>query len=214
MTGQSIKLSTPQDHNDVTKPYIHLDSRFPGVESLLMYDQETAKHLSALGQTLMRRTGRGLTVSERELVAAFVSKLNDCSFCFRSHAQAAKLLFGEQASRFLFAEEDHDLPARLRALLVVAVCVQGLDREELPAAIDDARLFGATEEEVHDTVLITSFICMVNRYVDGLGTTFEPGEPEISGTNLVKFGYVMSARRFFTEVLPKMWSHFWAEVWG
>jgi len=201
---------TMDEHSDAPKPYIKLDTRFPGIVSLFMYDHETASALTKMGQTIMRRPGRGLTVGERELIGAFVSKLNDCQFCFRSHAEAARLLFAEEASRFLFQEDDYHLPGRLRALLVVAVCIQGLDRKELPGAIEDAKYHGATEEEIHDTVLVAAFFSMCNRYVDGLGTTFKPGEPEVGGRGLVKFGYTMGVRRFFREVLPKLWAGFWS----
>lgn len=197
-------------HTDAPKPYIKLDQRFPGIVSLFMYDQETAKALTAMGQTIMRREGRGLKPGERELIAAFVSKLNECNFCFLSHAEAAKLLYGEGATKFLFQEDDYQLDMRMRALLVVAVCVQGLDRSELPDAIGDAKFHGATDEEIHDTVLVASFFSMCNRYVDGLGTTFKFGEPEVGGRGLVKYGYTMGVRRFFREVLPKLWSDFWS----
>ena len=40
-----------------------------------------------------------------------------------------------------------------------------------------ARIFNATDKEIHDTVLIAAAFCMYNRYVDGLGT-FQPKEPE------------------------------------
>lgn len=198
------------DHSDAPKPYIQLDTRFPGIVSLFMYDHATAKALTKMGQTIMRRPNRDLLPGERELIAAFVSKLNDCQFCFRSHAEAAKLLYGEQAVNFLQREEDYKLPMRMRSLLIVAMCVQGLDRRELPPAIEDAKYYGATEQEIHDTVLIASFFSMCNRYTDGLGTTFRPGEPEQGGASLVKYGYTMGIRRFFREVLPKLWASLWS----
>ena len=45
--------------------------------------------------------------------------------------------------------------------------------EELVAAARDA---GATDVEIHDTVLIAAAFCMFNRYVDGLAT-FAPTDP-------------------------------------
>lgn len=204
----------PQDmdaHSDAPKPYIQLDERYPGIVSLFMYDQQTAKKLTELGQEIMRRPGRTLTLGERELIAAFVSKLNNCDFCFQSHAEAAKLLYGEGAPKFLYMEEDAKIPMRLRALLVLAVCVQGLDRQELPNAIQDAKFYGATDQEIHDTVLVASFFSMCNRYVDGLGTTFKPGEPQVGGRRLVENGYTMGVVRFFRDVFPKMWADFFRE---
>jgi len=36
--------------------------------------------------------------------------------------------------------------------------------------IENAGSLGATDKEIHDTVLIAASFCMFNRYVDGLGT--------------------------------------------
>ena len=39
-----------------------------------------------------------------------------------------------------------------------------------PEQIEAARKLGATDREIHDTVLIAAAFCMFNRYVDGLNT--------------------------------------------
>ena len=41
-----------------------------------------------------------------------------------------------------------------------------------------ARATGATDLEIHDTVLIAAAFCMMNRYVDGLATT-APEDPAL-----------------------------------
>lgn len=191
------------------KPYIKLDQDFPGIVSLFMYDREVAKHLTGLGQTIMRRP-RGLNYGERELIAAFVSKMNECKFCYESHAAcAANFLGDELVDEFFTVQDSLVFSSKMRALLCVAGAVQRLDRLMLPNHISAAKNLGATDEEIHDTVLVTAFFSMCNRYVDGLGTTFKPGEPKEGGYSLAVFGYTMSVRRFFREVFPKMWSKFW-----
>jgi hypothetical protein len=40
-----------------------------------------------------------------------------------------------------------------------------------------ARTEGATDIEIHDTVLIAAAFCMYNRYVDGLDT-WQPSDPQ------------------------------------
>ena len=46
-----------------------------------------------------------------------------------------------------------------------------------PADIDRARRAGASDHEIHDTVLIAAAFCMYNRYVDG-PATWTPTDPE------------------------------------
>jgi uncharacterized peroxidase-related enzyme len=191
------------------KPYITLDPEFPGIVSLFMYDREVAKNLTAMGQTIMRRP-RGLSVGERELIAAFVSKLNECKFCCDSHTACAKEFLGEEVvEEFIRGCNSDVLSAKLSSLLCIALAVQSLSRDMLPACILQAKNEGASDEEIHDAVLVTSFFSMCNRYVDGLGTTFAVGEPEEGGRSLATYGYTMGIRRFFREVFPKLWSRFW-----
>jgi uncharacterized peroxidase-related enzyme len=192
----------------MNKPYIQLDQDFPGIVSLFMYDREVASRLTAMGQTIMRRP-RGLSIGDRELIGAFVSKLNECDFCYDSHAACARQYLGNQlVDEFLIDENSGAIPLRLRSLMCVALCVQSLDRDELPNQITHAKALGCTDEEIHDTVLVTAFFSMCNRYVDGLGTTCRIGEAESGGEGLAKWGYTMGFGRFFREVLPKLW-HKW-----
>lgn len=189
----------------MTKPFIKLDPKFPGIVSLFMFDKGVAKHLSAMGQELMRRPS-GLSVGERELIAAFVSKMNECEFCYRSHKSCAfeTLERPDWVGEFLERENSETLPMKMRALMVYALHVSFLNRSELPKAVEACKKFGATDQEIHDVAAITAFFNMCNRYVDGLGTTFEPGQEVEGGKSLAKYGYLMTIRRFFGEVLPQM----------
>jgi len=194
-----------------TKPYIKLSNDMGGgIVSLFMFDRQVASKLTGMGQTIMRRKRSGLSVGERELIGAFVSKLNDCQFCCDSHtACAAEFLGIERVEAYIRDCNSEVLSPVLRSLMCVAFCVQSLDREQLPKCIAEAKAFGATDEEIHDTVLVTAFFSMCNRYVDGLGATFKPGEPEQGGEGLARWGYTMGFGRFFREVLPKMWAKWW-----
>jgi hypothetical protein len=58
--------------------------------------------------------------------------------------------------------------------------------------VENARSEGATDVEIHDTVLIAAAFCMFNRYVDGLAT-WTPTDPEIydeMGDRIVEQGYL------------------------
>jgi hypothetical protein len=59
---------------------------------------------------------------------------------------------------------------KLKALLSTAGNVQKGGKFVTPNQIETARSFGATDKEIHDTVLIAAAFCMFNRYVDGLNT--------------------------------------------
>jgi hypothetical protein len=59
--------------------------------------------------------------------------------------------------------------------------------------VDAARAEGATDLEIHDTVLIAAAFCMYNRYVDGLATFAPQDEDAYTGmaTRIVERGYGM-----------------------
>jgi hypothetical protein len=65
---------------------------------------------------------------------------------------------------------EHASP-KLRALLKLALEVRESGRSATDQTIAEARALGATDVEIHDTVLIAAAFCMFNRYVDGLGAS-------------------------------------------
>jgi uncharacterized peroxidase-related enzyme len=152
--------------------HIDLSNDLPGIVGLMAYRPETAGPLSALADSLLR-ADNSLTRGERESIAAYVSSLNECRFCEASHsAFAAHQMEGGYEVVDSIKRAPHDAPVspRLRALLKIAAAVQRSGRDVTQADIADARAEGATDLEIHDTVLIAAAFCMYNRYVDGLGT--------------------------------------------
>ena len=80
----------------------------------------------------------------------------------------------------------------MRSLLELAGKVQVSGSAVTQDDVDAARAAGATDVEIHDTVLIAAAFCMYNRYVDGLGT-WTPDDPtlyEAAAQRIVENGYV------------------------
>jgi uncharacterized peroxidase-related enzyme len=144
----------------------------PGIRSLVLFRPETGKPLYELVQILLRGEST-LSEAERELIAAYVSRRNDCLFCGNSHAAAARCLYGEEKNIVDEVFQDlsqSDISDKMKALLNIAGKVQVLGTEVKETDIVEAKLYGATDREIHDTVLIAATFSMFNRYVDGLGT--------------------------------------------
>jgi uncharacterized peroxidase-related enzyme len=120
---------------------------------------------------LLLRGESTLTRGERELIAAYVSALNECRYCTTTHAvKAAAQLPGAVLPDFAPGSlAGAACSPKLRALLRIAAAVQQGGKAVTPREVAAARAAGATEREVHDTVLIAAAFCMYNRYVDGLG---------------------------------------------
>jgi uncharacterized peroxidase-related enzyme len=149
-----------------------LNEDLPGIVGLLNNRPETAKPLLDLAETLLRGPS-SLTSAEREIIAASVSYWNQCHFCHTSHAAAAAAYL--KSGLGLIDEIKAGLPStpvseKLKALLHIAHQVQRGGKNVTEEDIAISREQGATDVEIHDTVLIAAAFCMYNRYVDGLNT--------------------------------------------
>jgi uncharacterized peroxidase-related enzyme len=151
--------------------HITVPEGIPGIRSLFAFRPEIAAPMSALADELLHAPN-SLSRGERELIAAYVSSLNDCDFCHNSHAAVAAChLADDGATMAAVARDAHSAPVstKMKALLAIAARVQRSGREVRESDIARARAEGATDIEIHDTVLIAAAFCMFNRYVDGLG---------------------------------------------
>lgn len=169
------------------------ETAFPGISGPMRYRPETAKPLNELAEVLLRAP-HSLTPGERELIAAYVSGLNECRFCCSSHSAFAAAQLDEGMTLVDQVRADLDsapVSEKLRALLRIAGAVQESGRKVTPELVGAARAEGASDLEIHDTVLIAAAFCMFNRYVDGLGT-FAPEAPEVYRTvadRIITHGY-------------------------
>jgi uncharacterized peroxidase-related enzyme len=159
-------------------PHISLGNDAPGILSLFEYRPETALPLCDLAEVLLRGPS-SLTRGERELIASYVSTLNDCDFCASSHAAFAAAQLPEGMTLVDQVRADPagaPVSAKLSALLAIAAAVQRSGKDVREEEVTAAREAGATDVEIHDTVLIAAAFCLFNRYVDGLATTL-PADP-------------------------------------
>jgi uncharacterized peroxidase-related enzyme len=159
----------------------------------MAFRPETAAPLLQLAEVLLRGEST-LARGERELIAAYVSSLNECEFCQASHSTFAALQL--DGGRPLVEEVKRDpasapISDKLRALLAIAAKVQADGRTVTEDDVAAARGQGATDTEIHDTVLIAAAFCMFNRYVDGLATLAptDPAAYEAMGRRIVEQGY-------------------------
>jgi uncharacterized peroxidase-related enzyme len=169
------------------------ESMVPGINGPMRFRPETAKPLNELAEVLLRGP-HPLSPGERELIAAYVSGLNECDFCCNSHSAfaAAQLDDGMAVVDQVRVNLDTaPVSAKLRALLRIAGTVREDGRKVTTELVEAARAEGATDLEIHDTVLIAAAFCMYNRYVDGLATfaPTDPGPYAAAAQRIVERGY-------------------------
>jgi uncharacterized peroxidase-related enzyme len=173
-------------------PHIPLEDHLPGITGLLEYRRDTAQPIRELTQILLRGPST-LTEGERELIATVVSDKNECKFCSAAHTAITDIIFGECETSLKVKEDITSAPVsdKMKALLVVASQVQESGKAVTKEAIQNAKHEGATDIEIHDTVLIAALFCLYNRYVDGLATV-TPSDSEFYkglGERIKNHGY-------------------------
>lgn len=180
-------------------PYIPLKENLPGITGLLDYRQDTALPIRQLTQILLRGES-SLTEGERELIATVVSFGNECKFCTAAHSAVADLLLDDPTIAEKVRQDPRSAPvsAKMKELLTIAGAVQKNGKLVTPEMVEAARSQGATDLELHDTVLIAALFSLYNRYVDGLAsiTPSEPAFYERLGHILKDKGYLPSADRY------------------
>lgn len=181
-------------------PYITLPEGLPGIRGAMAFRPETAKPLNELVEVLLFGP-HTLSPGERELIATYVSYLNDCHYCQSIHGAiaAAHLEGNEDLVQRVKADFRHaDVSEKLKALLIIAGKVQRGGKNVTAQDVEHARSLGATDLEIHDTVLIAAAFCMYNRYVDGLGTV-QPRDEAMyreRGRMVARDGYVSISKTY------------------
>lgn len=178
-------------------PHIALPEGVPGISGGFAFRPETAKPMRELAHVLLHEPG-SLTPGERELIATYVSAQNDCYFCQTSHGSAAAchLNSPETVKQVKTDFEKAAISPKLKALLAIAGKVQQSGKNVTAEDVARARSLGASDLEIHDTVLIAAAFCMYNRYVDGLDT-WQPRDESMyaeMGRHLAEQGYMKSSR--------------------
>jgi alkylhydroperoxidase family enzyme len=157
-----------------------------GIGQLLDYDQELGHHLSRIAEYLLRNSSvhPGLC----EAVAAYVSYLNSCYYCYKTHLAAAKNWYINLES--LITSGNWRIHEELRVPFLIAADVAA----NIPVSKyleAEARAKGYTTKGIHDIVAIASMFCMYNRYVRGMRTPDNLSEFQYNGIGeyLVTRGY-------------------------
>jgi uncharacterized peroxidase-related enzyme len=167
--------------------HIGLPERLPGISGGFAFRPETAAPMRELAHILLHEPG-SLSPGVRVLIATYVSSENDCYFCQTSHgAAAAAHLGGDAVVKQVKADfQNAPITPKLKALLSIAGKVRRGGKNVTGEDVASARNLGATDLEIHDTVLIAA----------ALGT-WQPHDQTMyaeMGKHLAEHGYLKPSR--------------------
>ena len=173
----------------------------------MAFRPETARPLNELVDVLLRGPNT-LSPGERELIATYVSSQNECQYCQTIHGAIAAHHLNGNEDLVVKVKGDFQHAAiseKLKALLVIAGKTAQGGKHVTTGDVESARAHGATDLEIHDTVLIAAVFCLCNRYVDGLAT-WAPQDPDFyrqRAALVAAHGYAASAVTPSAGIPPK-----------
>jgi len=154
--------------------------------------------LFALLRPYAERLMRGpspLTPGERELIAAFVSGVNACRYCFGAHSRVASG-FGVDGKVFAVLMDDVDrapVDARLKPILRYVRKLTETPSKMTPADADAIYAAGWNDEAFAHAVAVCAYFNNMNRLLDGTGIVGTSDDHAKAASQLISTGYRDSA---------------------
>ena len=149
----------------------------PNLSDVFAAHPQTIGPLTALLDTIMRDPSP-LSVSERELIAAYVSGLNACRYCHGSHTGFAEALGVEPGliDALLQDPETAQVDARLKPLLAYAKVLTETPSRLTGDHAEAVRAAGWDEAALFSLVSVCAVFNMMNRIVEGTGCGVKAGD--------------------------------------
>lgn len=141
-----------------------------GVRHILQMNKPVGRALIELHEQLMRGDSP-LTAGQREMIAAFVSGLNECQYCVGVHTATAKAygLSEGLLDKMVVDLEGAPVDERMLPLLQYLRLLTLSPHQLVQADADAVYAAGWSERALHDAVLTACLFNFMNRLLDGHG---------------------------------------------
>lgn len=181
----TVFSSLPEDAH-----LMHIFKRFPKMVPSLL----------ALHDAILRSES-GLSVGERELIAAYTSLQNACNFCHGAHTNIARM-FGIDDELLNQLHEDlatAAIPEKLKPILAYTRKLTLTPAKIVQADADAVYQAGWSEDDLFDVICTCALFNFMNRIVDGSdikvpATVTEIAQQGIRLDSYVSIGEILSKR--------------------
>jgi len=151
---------------------------------------EIARPLIEYHEVLLRGDSP-FSPAERELIAAYVSGLNNCKYCHAIHSQTAVVLgITENTVANMFSDSrDEHVDLGIRPVLALVRKVTLSPSKVAATDVDPIFAAGWDDRAVHDAVSICALFNLMNRLVNGLGVEAPEAYTKLAAQRLAEGGY-------------------------
>jgi len=161
-----------------------------GILQIFQEFPEVARPLLEYHEVLLRG-GSPFSAAERELIAAYVSALNNCNYCRAVHSQTALALgIGAETIACISSNPQHsEVPLRLRPVLAFVHKLTLSPGKITAADVEPIFAAGWNDRAVHDVAAICALFNLMNRLVNGLGVEAPESYTKLAAQRLADRGY-------------------------
>lgn len=171
-------------------PYLPSLPEDAGVRHILAMNPAAGRALIEFHSAALRSDSQ-LTARDKELIAAYVSGLNACQYCFGVHSEKAKA-FGVSESlieALLNDFENAPVEPKLKPLLAYARVLTLTPTKAVQRHVDAVLAAGWTERDLHDAILTVCLFNFMNRLLEGHGVKGSAELYAARGVALKEGGY-------------------------
>jgi uncharacterized peroxidase-related enzyme len=168
-----------------------------GVRHILQMNKPVGRALIELHERLLRGDSP-LTAAQHELIAAFVSGLNECQYCFGVHGETARA-FGLPdglLEKMVLDLEGSGVEANMLPLLQYVRMLTLSPHQLVQADADAVIAAGWSERALHDAIMTTCLFNFMNRLLEGHGCKGNEAVCAVRGRELQAGGYAPLLKLF------------------
>jgi uncharacterized peroxidase-related enzyme len=145
------------------------------VREIFNLKPELRRAQGEMGRIVMRGDS-ALSPGDRETIAAYVSHLNRCDYCYGGHSELAKNMGADPAIFEQIADDVDTLPVdeKMKPILRYAKILTIEPRKISQADADAVYAAGWDEQTLHDAILVVCRFNFMNRLTLGHGLDPDP----------------------------------------
>lgn len=181
----------PGVYRDLIEAARAKDVDYSHIWDLFAFQHDTMVHLARLSEGIIRRPST-ISVGMRELIAAYTSYCNECTFCTNAHAAAAGELLGHDLVAAVLAnletapieEKDKHLLQFVGKVTTALPSITGAD-------VDRLRESGWNDEAIYFAISTCALFNFYNRWITASGVPAMSAESHAAqGRNIARNGYI------------------------
>ena len=169
--------------------YLSYSKNFEGVLDLFLRDSKRYLPFAQFIENVMSADSE-LSKAQKEMIAVYVSRLNDCHYCVDSHSCVLNGLGGDKEIVSSIADKSiENVDKKFKAVLEFAKKLTLEPAKVSETDVKTVRLAGWSDQTIEDAICVVSVFSCLNRLIDGCGIKGSKNHFQEVGGMIAQQGY-------------------------